>query len=116
MCAGFNGLASALHVFECLCSCELWGVVCSMGGLDCGMDYWEHPSYSSFGEGGAGAGLQPLEGSYLRSLVAAPGSEAALVSCPPFVPSPCSTVDPHQSHLGYSCLLLILLSSPSNSL
>lgn len=40
-----------------------------MGGLDYGMDYGEHPSYSSFGEGGAGAGLQSLEGSYLRSLL-----------------------------------------------
>lgn len=90
------------------------------GGTAEGIGWWDGlwgtPQYPSSGKGGAGAGLQPLEGSCLRSLVAAPGSEATLVTCPPFVPSPCSSVDPHQSHLGYSCLLLILLPSPSNSL
>lgn len=66
------------------------------GVIGCWDGCWGTPQYSSFGKGGAGAGLQPLEGSYLRSLVAAPGSETTLVSCPPLVPSLCFAVDPHQ--------------------
>lgn len=107
----------ALMVWPQLCIslviCELWGLVCGLGDWVVG-GLWGTPQHSSSGKGGAG--LQLLEASCLRSLVAVPGSEATLVSCPFFVPSPCSTVDPHQSHLGYSCLLLILLPSPSNRL
>lgn len=109
----------ALMVWPLLCiSWLVLEVVYNMGwvqrGLVGGMDYGVNPSTPILAKDGLGLGCSLWK--MMPEEVAVSGSEATLVPCPPFVPSPCSSVDPHQSHLGYSCLLLILLPSPSNSL